>query len=174
MQALGVLVGTAVALALQTSLAQYMQRGTAAVDLVLVAVVYAGLTAGPGTGLLAGTVAGLIQDALSSGVVGVGGLAKTVVGFVAGILGTQFIVARPLPRFVVFFVATLVHATLFIGLYELLELRTFGKPYGAVTMQGLANAIVGIVVFQVLEMLPGAMERRRAARGGLHVSRRLD
>ena len=78
-------------------------RGTVAVDLVLVVVVYVALTSGPVTGLLAGTLGGLLQDALSSGVIGIGGLAKTVVGFLAGIIGTQFIVAQPLPRFVVFF-----------------------------------------------------------------------
>ena len=156
-------LATALALALQTTLTRFVVRGTVAVDLVLVVVVYAALTTGPVTGLLTGTFAGLVQDALSSGVIGIGGLAKTVVGFLAGIIGTQFIVAQPLPRFVVFFAATLLHAVLFIGLYELLDLRTFGAPYGAVVGQGLGNAIVGVVAFQVAELLPGAMERRRSS-----------
>jgi rod shape-determining protein MreD len=158
-----VVLATALALALQTTLTRFVVRGTVAVDLVLVVVVYAALTTGPVTGLLTGTFAGLVQDALSSGVIGIGGLAKTVVGFLAGIIGTQFIVAQPLPRFVVFFAATLLHAVLFIGLYELLDLRTFGTPYGAVVWQGLGNAIVGVVAFQVVELLPGAMERRRSS-----------
>ena len=55
---------------------------------------------------LTGTFAGLVQDALSSGVIGIGGLAKTIVGFLAGIVGTQFIVAQSASRFVVFFLAT--------------------------------------------------------------------
>ena len=59
---------------------------------MLIVVVYIALKSGPSTGLLAGTVAGLIQDALSSGVLGIGGLAKTIVGFLSGVLGTQFIV----------------------------------------------------------------------------------
>ena len=157
-------LATAVALALQTTLTRFIVRGTVAVDLVLVVVVYAALTTGPVTGLMTGTFAGLVQDALSSGVIGIGGLAKSVVGFLAGIIGTQFIVAQPLPRFVVFFAATLLHAVLFIGLYELLDLRTFGTPYGAVLGQALGNAIVGVVAFQVAELLPGAMERRRTSR----------
>ena len=57
--------------------------------------------------MFAGTLGGLVQDALSSGVIGIGGLAKTIVGFLAGVVGTQFIVAQPLPRFVVFFGATI-------------------------------------------------------------------
>jgi rod shape-determining protein MreD len=157
-------VATALALALQTTLARFVIRGTGAVDLVLVVVVYAALTSGPVTGMLTGTFAGLVQDALSSGVIGIGGLAKTLVGFLTGIIGTQFIVAQPLPRMVVFVAATFLHAIVFMGLYELLDLRQFGWPVGAVTGQAIGNALVGIVAFQLVELLPGAMERRRMSR----------
>jgi len=160
----GVAVAIAVALALQTTLARFVVRGVVAVDLVLVVVVYVALTTGPVTGLLTGTVAGLIQDALASPVIGIGGLAKTVVGFLAGIIGTQFIVAQSLPRFVVFLGATVLHALIFMGLYALLDLRHFGAPYAAVAGQAVGNAVVGVVAFQLVELLPGAVERRRAAR----------
>jgi rod shape-determining protein MreD len=163
-KAVGIILGVIAALALQTTLARYV-RGTVAVDLVLVVVVYVALTSGPVAGLLTGTFAGLIQDALTTGVIGIGGLAKTLVGFLAGIIGTQFIVAQSLPRFFVFFCATLLHAAVFIGLYTLLDLRHFGAPYGAVTRQAAANAAVGVVAFQIVELLPGAVERRRAAKG---------
>jgi rod shape-determining protein MreD len=159
----GVVLATAVALALQTTVARFVTRGTVAVDFVLVVVVYVALTSGPVTGLLTGTFAGLVQDALSTGVVGIGGLAKTIVGFLAGVIGTQFIVTQSLPRFVVFFAATLLHAVVFIGLYAVLGLREFGTPYAAVLGQGLGNAIVGIVAFQLSELLPGAVDRRRGA-----------
>ncbi len=51
---------------------------------------------------MAGTVGGLVQDALAGGIVGVGGFSKTLVGFLVGLLGAQFIVAQSLPRFVMF------------------------------------------------------------------------
>lgn len=168
MKAAGVVLAVAIAVALQTTLARFLVRGTLAVDFVLVAVVYVALTSGPVTGLLSGTFAGLVQDALSSGIIGIGGLAKTVVGFLAGIIGTQFIVTTSVPRFVVFFLATVLHAVIFMGLYVLLDLRHFGTPYGAVARQALGNAIVGIVVFQLVELLPGAVERRRSQRGRVH------
>jgi len=117
------------------------------------------------TGLLTGTFAGLVQDALSSGIVGVGGLAKTVVGFVAGVVGTQFIVSQSVPRFVVFFGATLLHAVVFIGLYLILDARPFGTAYAGVVGQALANAVIGVIAFHVSELLPGAVERRRMTRG---------
>jgi rod shape-determining protein MreD len=166
-RAAGVILAVVVALALQTTLARFLVRGTIAVDLVLVAVVYVALTSGPGTGLLAGTFAGLVQDALSSSVIGIGGLAKTIVGFLAGVIGTQFIVSQPLPRFVVFFGASILHALVFMGLYVLLDLRHFDAPYTVVAGQAAANAVVGVLAFQVVELLPGAVERRRAAKNRL-------
>jgi rod shape-determining protein MreD len=163
----GIILAIALALVLQTTLTRFIVRGTVAVDLVLVVVVYVALSSGSVTGLLAGTVAGLIQDSLSTGLIGIGGLAKTLVGFLAGIIGTQFIVARPLPRFVVFFAATVLHQTVTIGLGVLLGLRPFGAPYAAVAGQALGNAVVGVAAFQFVELLPGAVERRRTARSRL-------
>jgi rod shape-determining protein MreD len=159
-----VILLVAMSLVLQTTLTRFLVRGAMAVDLVLVVVVYVALRSGPVAGLLSGTVAGLLQDALSSGVIGIGGLAKTVVGFLAGVVGTQFIVAHALPRLVVFVAATVLHAVVFMGLYVLLDLRHFGSPYAAVAGQALGNAVVGVVAFELVELLPGAVERRRAAR----------
>ncbi len=164
MRAAGVTLAIILALVLQTTLSRFLVRGTFAVDLVLVVVVYVALMSGPVTGLLTGTVAGLIQDTLSTGVIGIGGLAKTVVGFLAGIIGTQFIVARPLPRFLVFFSATVLHQTITIGLGVVLGLRTLGSPYAGVAGQALGNAVVGVAAFQLVELLPGAVERRKMAR----------
>jgi rod shape-determining protein MreD len=162
----GAIVATLLALALQTTLSRFLTRGVFAVDLVVVVVVYVGLTSGAVTGLLLGTFAGLIQDALTPGysVIGIGGLAKTIVGFLAGVIGTQFIVAQPFPRFVVFFMATLLHALVFIGLYVILGLRSFSAPYAVLVGQALGNAVVGVVAFQIVELLPGAVERRRMSR----------
>ena len=166
MKAAGIILAIAAALALQTTLARYV-RGTVAVNLVLVVVVYVALMSGPVTGLVTGTFAGLVQDALATPVIGIGGLAKTLVGFLTGVIGTQFIVAQPLPRFFVFFGATLLHELVFIGLYTLLDLRHFGTPYAAVAKQAAGNAVVGVVAFQLVEFLPGAVERRRATKSRL-------
>jgi rod shape-determining protein MreD len=165
-KALAILIGIAAALALQTTLARFVVGGTTAVDLVLVAVVYVALTSGPVTGMLSGTVAGLIQDALSTGVIGIGGLAKSIVGFLAGAIGQQFIVTAAFPRLVMFVAATVVHAGVFMGLYVVLGLRMFPSPWKAIAGQSLGNALVGIVAFAIVESVPGAVERRRAGRRG--------
>jgi rod shape-determining protein MreD len=162
------LAAIAVALALQTTLASLVIRGTAALDLVLVVVVYIALISGPVWGLLLGSVAGLVQDSLSSGIIGVGGLAKTIVGYLAGVLGTQFILTAPLSRFVIFVLATVVHATIFMGLYTLLDLRQYESPYSAVMSQAVGNALLGVVGAQLVELLPGLRARRRARRISRH------
>ena len=71
---------------------------------------------------------------------------------------------RPYRPIVVFLAATALHAVVFIGLYVLLDLRQFGTPYAAVAGQAVGNAIVGVVAFQLVELLPGVLERRRAQR----------
>lgn len=168
MKTAGVLIAIALALALQTTLTPFVVGGTAAVDLVLVAVVYIALTTGPVTGMLAGSAAGLIQDALSSGVIGIGGLAKSIVGFIAGVIGQQFIVTALLPRIVMFVAATVLHSVVFMGLYIVLGLRSFPSPYAAVFWQAAGNAAVGMVAFTIIEMLPGMIERRRISRRVRH------
>jgi rod shape-determining protein MreD len=164
-KAVAVLVAIALSLALQTTLSRFLIGGSAAVDLVLVAVIGVALTIGPVGGMLAGSAAGLIQDALSSGVVGIGGLAKTIVGFLAGAFGQQFIVTAALPRLVIFMAGTVLHGGVFMGLYYLLGLRAFPSPWKPLLAQALGNALVGIVAFGVIESLPGMVERRRARRG---------
>ncbi|HKY21589.1 MAG TPA: hypothetical protein VJM31_10245 [Vicinamibacterales bacterium] len=190
MRAAGVGLFIIVALALQTSLARFLTPGANIIDFVFVAVVYIALTGGAGVGLIAGAVAGLAQDSLAAtgpsmisvgagmvtarSIVGIGGLAKTVVGFVAGIIGSQFIVARPFPRALVFFTATVAHAIMFMGLYRVLD-PTYTEPsYGAIFSQAGANALVGVLVFQIAELLPGIADRRRSMGGGMRINRRLD
>ena len=133
-------------------------------DLVLVAVIYISLRGGPTVGMLTGTLAGLVQDALSLGVVGIGSLGKTIVGALAGTVGAAFIVAQPLPRFLVFFAATIVEMTVVTGLYAALDPGPAAVPFGAIIAQAFGNSLVGVVLFQLAEGLPGAMERRRARR----------
>lgn len=181
MKALVTAGAVALAVWLQPTLAGLFS--TAPLDLVLIVVVCIAIRWGPTVGLLAGMCAGLAQDAVSGGImvgkgtsiIGIGGLADTVVGYLVGQASTQFIVTGVLPRLVAFVGGTIVRAVIFMGLYELLNLAHFGFPWAAVLGQGLANAVVGIVILQALELLPGAAERRQGDRGsGFRTTRRLD
>ena len=164
MRGLGLGLALVAAVVLQSTVTG-MVRGVVPVDLVLVVVVGAALAFGPVTGLVTGTIGGLIQDALTSGILGMGGLAKTLVGFAAGQFGTQFIVTATVPRLLVFAAATGVHAALFMGLYGLLGLRSFPDPLPAVAIQAVGNALVGVLGVRAVDAVPRLLERRRANRG---------
>ncbi len=158
------------ALVLQALLFRFLVHGRLGLDLVLVVVTYLGLTSGPVSGLFAGTLGGLVQDALSTGVIGIGGLAKTIVGFIAGIVGTQFIVSQPIPRFIVFVGATFVQIGVVVALESVLELRPLARTWGLTLLEAAGNGLVGVVLLQLSDLLPGAIERRKAARGSIKTS----
>lgn len=164
MKLLMALVGIVGALAIQTTLMAFTNDGVAPVDLVLVLAVYLSLTSGPSAGLLAASAAGLVQDSLSSGILGIGALAKTIVAYLAGIASTQFILNGPLQRFFTFFMASVVHAGIFMGLYVALDVRQFPSPVWGVLTEALWNALVGVIGFHIVEWLPGFLARRRATR----------
>jgi len=159
---LRILLVISVSLVLQTTLARFLVRGSTGVDLVLVGVTYLGLTTGPVGGLISGTIAGLAQDSLGTGVLGIGGLSKTVVGYVAGIIGTAFIVSQPIPRFLVFFGATWAAMLITGGLHLALDPQPAPIGWAGILAMALGNALIGVVAFQFVEAVPGMLERRRA------------
>ena len=169
MRVAGAILALAAALALQTTLAG-LTSGASAVNLALVAVIYLALAFGPAAGLMAGTVGGLVQDALAGGIVGVGGFAKTLVGFVIGVLGAQFIVAQSLPRLIMFVSGTLMHELCYQALYAIVEARAFRMHWSAALIQAAVNGIIGVLAFAVVESGPGLLQRRRAR--GATLSRR--
>ena len=164
MKAAWVGLGLGLALALQTTLASMVVGAGAAVDLVLVVVVAVAVASGPIAGIWAGTVGGLLQDALSGGVIGVGGLSKTLVGYVVGQFGSRFMIARPWHQALVFFLASLVHAACFVGVYSLLSDEGTMTSYGAVLTQATANAVIGATLAVGLQVVPGWRGRRRLRR----------
>lgn len=170
MKAAGVLLALAAALVLQTTLAGMTIEGATLVNLVLVAVIYVALAFGAVTGMLAGTAGGLAQDALAGGIIGVGGMSKTLIGFIVGVLGAQFIVSQTLPRFVMFVGATFVHELSFQALQSLVEARPFVMQWSTTLTQAVVNGLIGILAFQIVELGPGVMQRRRAR--GSSLSRR--
>lgn len=165
MKAAGVCLAIIVALALQTTVAPFVFHGRGNIDLVLVVVVYAALQFGPATGLLTGAAAGLAQDVLSGGVLGVGSLAKTLVGFLAGAIGSQFIVSNMIPRFVVLLGGAALHAVVFLGMYAVIDRRGLDFPWRTAWPQVLLTAVVGIILIQAVHAVPGILMRRRLRRG---------
>jgi rod shape-determining protein MreD len=161
---LRVVLTLAVALILQMALARFAIGGRWSFDLVLVGVVYASLSWGPVAGIWAGTLGGLMQDALVGDVIGLGGLAKTIAGFGAGVAGAQFIVARPLARAGIVAVVTVAHRLIIVGLLAVTDQNWAGVPWTAILIETGLNAFAGLIAFQVTDLLPGAVRTTRQRR----------
>jgi rod shape-determining protein MreD len=164
-RAAGTFVAVIVALALQTTVIPFLWSGRSSIDLVLVVVVYAALQFGPTAGILTGAIAGMSQDALSGGIIGVSGLAKTIVGFLAGTIGSQFIVTNSLPRFVVLLLGAALNAICILGLSAVIDRHGLSIPWRTAWPQMLLTAFVGIILIQAVQAIPGILMRRRLRRG---------
>lgn len=161
MRGAGIFLAMAAALTLQSTLAGMTVGGGMTVNLVLVTVVYVALAFGPAMGLVTGAVGGLVQDALSGGIIGIGGFSKTLIGFLVGVLGAQFIVSQPLPRLIMFVGATIVHDLCFQVLAALAESHSMRVQVTPLLAQAALNGLIGIIAFQLVEAGPGLMQRRR-------------
>ena len=156
-----VALALAAALAVQTTLVRMVAGTGAPVDLVLMVVIAVGVANGPRAGLWTGTAGGLLQDALSGGVIGMGGLAKTVVGYLGGQFAAQFMVTRLWHKALVFVGGSLLHAVLFVGGYRLLFDDRMAVAQRDLLVQAAANTVVGLVVAVGLQTIPDEFERQR-------------
>lgn len=104
-------------------------------------------------GLLMGAAIGLAQDALSSGLIGIFGIIKTLVGYMGSSLGGRIDVDNPLTRLLLVFGSYYVH----LGLYFALKRGLLNLPVEAPGWMSLvaaaANAVVGVVLFHLLDRL---------------------
>src|SRR5467141_664627 len=94
-----IIVATLLALVFQSSFPIHFAKA-AVLDLPLLVTIYFGLSRrNPSTGLLLGTVIGLLQDSLSKSPLGLYGIAKTIIGYVASSIGARLDTEHPAARF---------------------------------------------------------------------------
>ena len=159
-------IGLALTIALlaQTTFVRAIGGTGVPVDLVLVVVVFAALSRGPVVGLWTGSLAGLVQDALSGGIIGVSGLTKSIVGVLVGVAASQFIIGTVWHRLVVLLAASVGHASCFLGVYALVGSSAPVATVPLVLVQAVANAVVGVIAEAVAHAILGARERVRQGR----------
>jgi rod shape-determining protein MreD len=153
-----------VAVLLQMVLARYMLGGIWVFDMVLVGTVYAAIIWGPTAGMLAGTVGGLVQDALSDGVVGVGALSKTLVGFGAGVFASQFVVTRSPARMLLTAASSFGHRMLVLTISAIIVQRWSSVSWAAVALETCINTLAAFAAFYATEGLPNVIARGKESR----------
>lgn len=146
------LLAIAVAALLQSGLGHLSVRIPLAVDPFLIVVLYCGLTWGETHGMLAGAVAGWVQDVLFGGqVAGLSGLTKLLIGFVVGLAGTRFLLVGPAPQILVLFAGTIVDGLVLQSLASVFSVRTDELSAAGLATRAAVNAILGVLVFTVLD-----------------------
>ena len=164
MSAAQVGLATAAAVAAQTALAWSVTGAAVNLDLPLVVVVLAAISGGSLTGLWTGTAAGLAQDVLSGGIVGVNGLCKSVVGVAAGLAGERLLLTTAWQRSLMLAAATALHAVCFFGTYAFISTTTPIGDWPDVGAQAVANALAGALAVGMAGHV--RRRRRRAPRRG--------
>ena len=151
----------------QTTLVPIVAGTGARVDLVLLVVVFAALARGPVVGLWTGTLGGLVQDALSAGIIGISGLAKSIVAVLVGIAGSRFIIGTVWHRLLIIVAASVVHTLCFVGVYVLVGSSVPAAGIRFVVVQVVANAVVGVTAEGFVRVAPAVFARIRRTRSPL-------
>ncbi len=150
----GVVAGVAAAaLILQAFLPLHFRWATW-LELPLLVTLYFGLSRrNPATGLLLGTVIGLVQDSLSNTPIGLYGIAKTLVGFLASSIGARLDVEHPISRFALVVGSCHFHQIV-IALTKRLLLAQH-SPFLTVPLliASLVNAAIAVGLFPLLDRL---------------------
>lgn len=103
------------------------------------------------TGCLTGAVIGLLQDSLSHQPLGVFGISKSVIGYAASSLGAKIDVENPGSRLLMVFSFCLIHDAIYMAIARGLVERDVHWLWGHELRNALANAVLAIVVFAILD-----------------------
>ena len=145
------LAAPVLALLLQRSL-PLLFPATAIFDLpLLVTIYFAVARRNQISGLLTGGVIGLIQDSLTHQPIGLYGIAKTVVGYAASSLGVKLDVDNPGSRLLMIFGFYLLHQLIYLAAARGLAGEMLYWRWGHQVIAGLANALVGLVLYAALD-----------------------
>jgi len=131
------------------------------IDFPLVVVVYIALQRDAWQALVVGTLAGLIVDAASGGLIGAGGFSKTLTAYVVYFAATRINLENPLLRIPVLAAASLLDSAIYVFWH-----RALGYPPGAPFVQTMsyrliATTVVGTLVLYLLNALVAERSQQR-------------
>lgn len=118
---------------------------------LLVTIFFAMARRNPISGLFTGAAIGLAQDMLGPYPIGIYGIAKTVVGYLASSLGVKLDVENAGARLLITLAFYLVHQAVFFTVARGMVSLTLNWSWGRGILAGLANGILGMVLYFVLD-----------------------
>ena len=160
MSQLKIVVVLVVSILLQLSLSE-VWHPLSYIDFPLVVVVYIALQRDAWKALLVGTLAGLIVDAASGGLVGAGGFSKTLTAYIIYFAATRVNLENPLLRIPVLAAGSLLDSAIYVFWH-----RVLGSPPVAPLMQTMsykliATTVAGTVALYVLDALVAERSAQR-------------
>lgn len=120
---------------------------------LLVTIGFATARRNPLAGLFTGGLIGIVQDALTQQPIGLYGISKTVVGFGASSLGIKIDVENAGARFLLTILFYVVHEIVYFFIARVLVSLQMAWSWPHEIFSGVANAVLGIVVYALLDRL---------------------
>jgi rod shape-determining protein MreD len=146
----GLAIGAAVLV--ETALAYLVPSPGRYLDPFLLVVVYCALSGNEAYGMLAGAVAGWVQDALFGGhVLGISGLSKLVVAFGVALAAGRFLIAGAPARALVVLLATVADALVVQWLASVFSVPATPLSPLALVSRATLNALVGGLLFAFVD-----------------------
>ncbi|HKD50312.1 MAG TPA: rod shape-determining protein MreD [Candidatus Acidoferrum sp.] len=149
-----ILISALLALVIQAWFPLHFTRASL-LDLPLLVTIYFGLSRrNPSTGLLLGTVIGLMQDSLTPTVpLGLYGIAKTIIGYLASSIGARLDTEHPAARFALTAGFFIVHQAVVALTRRILLAQP--EPWFNLHLFGAAllNGIIAVFLFLLLDRL---------------------
>lgn len=139
-----------------------IQISGVALDPLLPLTVAVGVFRGAEQGAVVGLAAGLLQDLLSGGPLGVNGLSKLVVGFASGLFERSIYIENPLLPAVAAFAGSLLAETLLtiIGVVTGVGPFVWSVAIPQVLVQAALNSAIAPVVFRGVRSIEERIEKR--------------
>lgn len=161
MRLLRAILALVLALAGQTVLSHLWPGAHRFVDLMLIPVVWYGLTGSQRSGMLVGCSSGLLQDAwFQITVFGLNGFKKTLLGWLLGGVGSRFDLNHQAGRFAAGFLFSLGDVLLDLGLRRLLDQQQAAPRLWEIGVKALVSGLLVMLVFGIVE----SSQRRRRMR----------
>src|SRR6185437_11712781 len=123
------------------------------IDFPLVVVVYIALQRDAWQVLVVGTLAGLIIDTASGGLIGAGGFSKTLTAYVIYFAATKINLENPLLRIPVLAAATLLDSAIYVFWHRVLAYPPSVPLMQTMSYKLIATTVVGTLALYLLDAL---------------------
>jgi rod shape-determining protein MreD len=137
------------------------------IDFPLIVVVYIALQRDAWRALLVGTLAGIIVDASSGGLIGAGGFSKTLTAYIIYFAATKVNLENPLVRIPVLAAATVLDSTVYVFWHRLLGYPPILPLMQTISYRLIATTVAGTLVLYMLDSViadRSAQQRQFATR----------